>query len=346
MSRASSPLRTLAGVLAIVAGAGALTGALLAQGGRFSPRLDVYAHFAPVWLLGAVLALGPGAILAGPRFRRPLLVVGVLGALAAGALMVPELRRAAPPSADAPSAPAGGRLRLIQYNAWAENPSPEAAADWIAAQKPDVVAVEELTPALRGALIGRGFRYRGGMTLEMGIFSRVPTSRPAVVVPLGEWPVLPEFARGVFPAPGGGGSFDLVAVHMVWPTGRGYGVHAEALARLLDLYHSDRLILAGDFNLTPWSFALRRLDHRLGMARADRALATWPARIDLGGRMIDTAPFLPIDHVFVGPAWRVLAVRRGPSLGSDHCPLVVDLALVRPGRGVFIAGAPARDRRT
>ena len=47
-------------------------------------------------------------------------------------------------------------------------------------------------------------------------------------------------------------------------------------------------------------------------------------------------PLLPIDHLYAGPGWATVSVRRGPPLGSDHYPLVVTLAPVardgpRPG---------------
>ncbi|HQR90495.1 MAG TPA: endonuclease, partial [Caulobacter sp.] len=37
------------------------------------------------------------------------------------------------------------------------------------------------------------------------------------------------------------------------------------------------------------------------------------------------APFLPIDHVYAGGAWKTVSVVRGPALGSDHRPIVVKL---------------------
>ena len=86
------------------------------------------------------------------------------------------------------------------------------------------------------------------------------------------------------------------------------------------------LILAGDFNSTPWSFTLRRQDKRLGLERLTRALPSWPtARRTIWG-IGWPLPVLPIDHVYAGRAWRAVSVRRGPSLGSDHFPIVVQIA--------------------
>jgi endonuclease/exonuclease/phosphatase (EEP) superfamily protein YafD len=50
-------------------------------------------------------------------------------------------------------------------------------------------------------------------------------------------------------------------------------------------YDHDRLIVAGAFNLTPWSFALRGLYRAFPMRRVDRADYSWPlaSRSAIGG---------------------------------------------------------------
>ena len=267
-------------VAAYVVAAICLTGALLAQGGRFSARLDILSHFAPLWLTGSLLAGVWGAAVERGGARGALLALAVGGVVAAGALMFTELMRPAPAAA-AVTEPGG--LRLIQFNAWGMNRNPQAVADWIADQNPDVVAIEELTPMLHKALTQRGFFYQRGMTLSVAIFSRVPPESGPFIVPAAYWPILPEFARAAFPAPGRSGTYNLVVVHLAWPSSPRFGRQALNLADFLDLYAPDRLILAGDLNLTPWSFALRRLDRRLGLQRRDRALASWPARLLIGG---------------------------------------------------------------
>ena len=98
----------------------------------------------------------------------------------------------------------------------------------------------------------------------------------------------------------------------------------EALIHLAEGQSREGLILAGDFNLTPWSFALTRLDHGLGLERRDRAIPSWPAKRPVAGVQLTTPAILPIDHVYAGLRWRTVAIRRGPNMGSDHYPLIVD----------------------
>jgi endonuclease/exonuclease/phosphatase (EEP) superfamily protein YafD len=312
--------------LILALGCACLAAAVLAQCGRVARPFDVLSHFAPLYLLGSLGCALWGAVLAGGATGRCLLAVGAFGAVAAAILIAPEMLR--PGGPHAPPA-AARRLRLIQFNAWALNRDAALAAEWIASQKPDVITVEELMPPLRAALRAQGFHEQRGNIPSIAIFGRVVPLPAPFMAATADWPVPPEIACATFRAPGGEGVFDVVAVHLAWPTAPGAWPQALRMAEFLNLYETDRLIVAGDFNLTPWSFALRQLDRRLGIGRRDRALPTWPARVSVRGRFYDTPACLPIDHVYAGSAWRTVAVRRGPSIGSDHYPLIVDLALTR-----------------
>ena len=323
MTRTLSAVKAVVCALAFAFGVACLAAAGLANAGRDSPWLDLLTHFAPIWLAGSLAAVLCGLLPPGRGMRLALTVIGAAGALAALALIVPELSRPI-----RPPGPAGGsgRIRLIQFNAWDQNADPGRAADWIVAQHPDVVTVEELTPAFQKALVARGLVFNKGVA-STAIFSRDPRGRHPFEVPAGDWKLLPEFARASFPAPDGGEAFSVVAVHLTWPSiSRQWG-QRDVLASLLDRYPRDRLIVAGDFNLTPWSFTLRRLDGRLGLERRDRAIASWPAMQRLRGRLVMLPAMLPIDHIYAGSAWRTVSLTRGPRLGSEHYPLVIDLAL-------------------
>lgn len=343
----------------LLAGVG-FAGALVAQGGRYSPRLDVASHFAPFWLLGA-LAGGAWAV-AGERgaARRVLLGMAMLGALASADLMAPELTRPLSPRAPAASP---FRLRLIQFNTWEDLADPTGVADWIASQQPDVVTIEDVTWPLRQALIRRGFQYTDGVedvtwplrqaldrrgvqyasgVENVAIFSRRPRIHAPFMIPGPVWAILPAFSRATFASPDGGPPFTVLATHLTWPT-RAAGWRARAsLAALIDRHPHDRLILAGDFNLTPWSFTLQRLDRRFGLERRDRAIATWPSQQPLGRSLVALPAVLPIDHVYAGAAWRTVRIGRGPRIGSDHYPLVVDLALAEPAEALPAARPAGR----
>ena len=216
------------------------------------------------------------------------------------------------------------QIKLIQFNAWDQNADVDKTADWIAAQAPDLVLMQEMEPPIQQAMTRRGFHYIRGLA-RVAIFSRAEPTFAPFRVPMHDWPILPDFARATFPSPGG--AFSVIAVHLDWPTRADPQAQTKVFAELLDHYPTDRLILAGDFNLTPWSFALRGLDERLRMERRDRALFSWPVRLFPRAPLSWPLAFLPIDHVYAGKAWRTVSIERGPRLGSDHYPVVFRLAL-------------------
>jgi endonuclease/exonuclease/phosphatase family metal-dependent hydrolase len=82
---------------------------------------------------------------------------------------------------------------------------------------------------------------------------------------------------------------------------------------------NEALIIAGDFNMTPWSPAYRALRHGSFLHSATRFARTWPA----------PAPFIPLDHVLYRGQVQVVKAEAwlgGPArTASDHLPVVVEL---------------------
>lgn len=81
-------------------------------------------------------------------------------------------------------------------------------------------------------------------------------------------------------------------------------------------------LLIGDFNITMWSPYYKHFvsKAKLYNARAGFGiLPTWPTFRPLF--------YIPIDHCFVRRDIKVLEVRRGRQVGSDHLPLITDLLI-------------------
>jgi len=288
--------------------------ALVSNGGFFSARLDLIGQFAAVWLLGSGLVAFYGVCFASAVRRWVLVVLGLGGMLVCTPLVLPELTRPIRPLLQSA---AGYRIKVIEYNAWERNPNIGSDVYWLARQNPDFILMTDTDDAAILALAARGFICTQGVA-DTVIFSRLPRARETYMIPGSEWPQLPSFSRASFAA--AGGDFTVIATHLKRPTSGPHSEQRAALLRLINHYDRRRLILAGDFNSTPWSFGLRRLDQQLGLERRDRALFTWPA-------LYSPVAFLPIDHIYAGEAWRTVSIVRGPRLGSDHYPIVVTLAL-------------------
>jgi endonuclease/exonuclease/phosphatase family metal-dependent hydrolase len=82
-------------------------------------------------------------------------------------------------------------------------------------------------------------------------------------------------------------------------------------------------LVAGDFNLTVESAIYRRYwsDCPDAFSRVGRGFGWTRVLLRFAAR---------IDHVLACGGWKPVSARVGPDLGSDHLPLVVDLA---PDRG-------------
>jgi endonuclease/exonuclease/phosphatase family metal-dependent hydrolase len=110
-----------------------------------------------------------------------------------------------------------------------------------------------------------------------------------------------------------GGSLELINTHLSVLFRERPGQVAAIAAEMA----GEALVIAGDFNCTPWSPAYRILAR--GLRSATRFARTWPS----------PAPLVPIDHIFYrgrldvvsAGAWTGGPARRA----SDHLPVVAEL---------------------
>lgn len=312
--------------IAVALAVGAALVMLAAQGGRFSDRLDIATHFTVVFIVVAIIAAVLAALTPATRLRRFTLGSAALAIVLAGVLILPETLRPTPSTDEAQAEVA--RLKIIQMNSWSgRNQTMNETADWLVSQDPDIIVVEESSRRFQRALEARGDYHRTcdpDDRCEVIIYSKVaPVSGGLPRVEEGSY--FPA-TRATFAAPGG--DFTVIGAHYTWPIPAGpQQQQSLRLVQMAELYDRDRLIIAGDFNSTPWSFTLRRQDEALGVTRRNRSMLTWPAMAFSRWNIHMPLPFLAIDHVYAGSDWKTVSVERGPSLGSDHFPVIVILAL-------------------
>lgn len=322
--------------LATVAAGLSLLGLLSALGG-VSPALDLLNHVTPLFLAGSVLAIGLGLACSGPIGRSAVIMVGLGGVLATAPRIVPEWRAAPPRAAPAPS----GALTVLTQNVWDANPDPHGTAKALAARGADIVILQELQTdqaRLVARDLERVYPYAADCTLvtrwcSLAILSRLPIRNWSYHQ--GGWKP-PQWDRLVLvqaqiDSPKLG-RFEVVGAKLAHPyTG---DLQQGQIMRLIGKVRAlppDRTILVGDFNLTPWSFALRRFDKAIGLERRTRGLATWPNRMPWPSHPFASPfAFLPIDQVYAGSAWRAVAADRGPRTASDHYGALVTLAPAAP----------------
>jgi endonuclease/exonuclease/phosphatase (EEP) superfamily protein YafD len=299
------------GVTALVVVAGIPT--VLGLLDRWTPYLELTSLFR---LQYAVL-LGCAAVAAAAlrSFRV------ALAALLLVVLNVAVIARVPPAPATADDG--GIRLRFLVANVEYGNRDYGRLARLVDEVDPDVVALTELTPAWVRALSSTldDHAYRRLAPQEgaygVGLYSRVRLRESRIEqLPAGGSPTI------VATVAIGAQALAVVVTHVHTPFAgdrRTRQLHALA-AELRSL--GKPAAVCGDFNAAPWSQSiyelaqsadLRSIYGRFGLA------ATWPAD---GSRLFR----VPLDNCLVNENVAVSERRVGPDIGSDHLPLIVDLA--------------------
>ncbi len=219
-------------------------------------------------------------------------------------------------AADRNSAP----VRLVFANLLIRNEHPEKILPWIAKENPDIVALVEVNPFARDALIEslKSDRPYIVTRYDMVIASRFPltdTRRGADGLSL-----LTTDVR----APGG--DFVLAVAHLTrpWPfkpaqDQRGQFDRLDStFAGLAD----HRFVLAGDFNTPPCASGLGDFLRARRLHAAPALFGTWPSL--LPGLLRVT-----IDNAMASKDLNLSRRAAGPFDGSDHRPIVVD---IRPAK--------------
>jgi endonuclease/exonuclease/phosphatase (EEP) superfamily protein YafD len=275
------------------------------------------------------------ALLAGALARRRWALAAVCALLVVAHLawVLPGAARPAPLPEDAFSAP---RLRIVSANLLMSNPDTGGIVGEVLREDPDVLVVQELSDHWRDAFesgeVGRRLPYRVTEVREspfgVGIYSRYPLEDAGVWYAWGN-PV----ARATLRV--GGRAVRIYDVHplppvypswvAIWEGALGE-VYEELRKEFEGSVQGQALIVAGDFNMTrhaAWFGRFTDLGLRDAHLDRGRGLAvTWP-----NGTL--PVPPVQLDHVFLSGKVACLSVREGVGRGSDHRPLLLDVALVR-----------------
>jgi endonuclease/exonuclease/phosphatase (EEP) superfamily protein YafD len=218
------------------------------------------------------------------------------------------------------------RFRLVTFNTWFRNEDLRPFAHYLQVSDADVVVLQEVdvTRLDELAQLMPAYPYRT-VTPEvrrvLAIFSR--------------WPIEPEHMHlpneitrmSHVNVAWQGTRIAVFGAHLSWPLGeRNAWARAAELRMLAARARAEAgpVIVAGDFNLTPWSGYFERFVADSGLsdcAIGQGLLATWPSQV-LPVR-------IRIDHCFASRHWRVNSVKVGPNLGSDHFPVIADLDFIQ-----------------
>ncbi len=281
---------------------------------------DLFSHFAVYYMISAFILLLAAALLRASK---------VSFALIAAVLAINTCTLAPYIPLPAETAGAAKTIKILQVNTLFLNKNTDALAALIRQEKPDIIAASEVNDAFGDffASLREDYPYsqiaphdrdaRGLAFLSR--IEAVDIERSAI----GDKDIPAQTATIRIE----GRDIRFASIHPRTPM-NGPQKRDMVFAALAEKYsdlraRSGRLIIAGDFNATPWCPAQKTLtrDLNLSNARAGFGLyGSWPLWLPAPLR-------IPIDHVLVGGEIRVANFRTGPNVGSDHLPTIAVLAV-------------------
>ncbi len=329
-----------------VALAGFCFAAFAAFLGFASPLLDALNHLQPIWFTGTlVLLIFVAATFHTHPWRAGLLALGASGFLASAVIVIPEqlggifVR---------PISTQGQQTyKLMSHNLFGLNEDMARVANIIHEEAPDIIALQEFFEEQRAGLHPRiigDYPYfascAGRKGAQIALYSKMPFeviegTQCAQDSAREDNPV----ARLVTKFQSrDGNDFNVVTTHLNWP------VQVRPLFRD-DLSWSEKLaavparkqlewaelsaaingltgpiVLAGDFNSTSWSYAMRQFVRGTELTRHSHGLLTYPTIFYIKGWRKVPA-LVPIDHLMASADVQVQQVVRGGQTGSDHLPI-------------------------
>jgi endonuclease/exonuclease/phosphatase (EEP) superfamily protein YafD len=326
-------MRILLGLVRLVAGAlilAAAVPAVLAVFGFAVPLFDLFNHLQFLLFFGTLASVILGLLVFGRA--RLMTWIAALGFLASAWTFVPEWLAARVPH---PAETGAQTITLMTHNVFGLNYDMQRVARIVAAENPDIIALQEYFPEQAGeldALLKPNYPYwvrcQGGKRANLGLYSRLPFDKEMAS---GDCPMQPNGQRTAHIIAGftlaDGSHFSVMTTHMDWPypieRQRDEFIEAAATVKSIE----GPLVLVGDFNSTPWSYALRGFATDTGLTRETHGELTYPEIVTVPYRIsrdgvAATIPFLPLDQVF-SRGVTVHDLHRGPATGSDHLPVIV-----------------------
>ncbi len=228
----------------------------------------------------------------------------------------------------------GPTIKLLSANVFFKNHSATRLLEIVREESPDVVLLLEYTPEwaqmvgeLRTAYPHR-LEVPTGSPYGLALFSRYELDGVEAFA-LGEKTAIE--ARVRTPS----GPLEMIGVHLFAPTS---SWRSERRNRQLDdlaarvAHVSGPLVVVGDFNITPYSPFFEDWLAQTGLTdtRRGRDLSpSWPTQLPLAA--------IPIDHCAVSREVTIVGHRELPAFGSDHYPILAELALEPSGLPISAA---------
>ncbi len=236
------------------------------------------------------------------------------------------------PGAARAAAPSQSTLSIVSINTWDAAKNFEQLYAYLATGPADVVVLSELGPEKKDlpASLKAVYPYQSSCAhrydCSLALLSRVPFEA-AGTVPYSK--TMPAFVWARF-----SGALHVIGTHL-WRPSRNPGLHArqtEAVAKFIQRIEGS-VVLAGDLNMSPWSHGYRSLKAHAGLKAARWLTPTWPA-------WPVSVPQIALDHILISQDLSFVSTGTGPSVGSDHLPVIARIERqVQRTRGPLVGGS-------
>lgn len=224
--------------------------------------------------------------------------------------------------------PNATRFKVLLFNVWHRNGVLDDVREMVAQQNPDIVVFVETTRRIREELrpLEAAYPYRfdciGTARCDITIFARSRLVSPAVKSTADpERSPLVQVETEI-----AGCRMKLFATHMTRPFPNrpwwAQRAQAEEIGRDVGAWPGAKLVL-GDFNAAPWGYVMRTIAERGNVEVLTGAGGTWPSRLPPQLR-------IPIDNMLAGPGLSFVSRDVLPKIGSDHLPVVAEIAVTDP----------------
>jgi len=227
----------------------------------------------------------------------------------------------------------GPRLRIVALNVHTENERSHLVREFLRHAEADVILLMEVNARWLNDLASLRTNYPQVIAeprednFGIVLFSRLPLTNSAVIE-LGKAGV-PSIAATVEV---GGQNVFLLGTHPLPPgSAENARLRNEQFQEIAAHIRSQTLpaIVLGDLNSTPWSPYFKDLlrdSHLLDTSQGRGLFGSWPAWLP-GAR-------ISLDHCLISASIRVIDKQLGPSVGSDHLPVIVDLQVPSSNDGI------------
>jgi vancomycin resistance protein VanJ len=232
----------------------------------------------------------------------------------------------------------GTRLKVMSYNIWRDNQDMIAAAEIIRREEPDILLLQEVTSNQLEILIAVLNSLDRGKKLD---FLHDPINLAAIgsTFSIKKSDSLPQKNRSQkaqLETPFG--PLTVINIHGVRT---GWSIRHKGMEDLLreDVQSEEGpLILAGDFNTNEQSQTFKLIERYLANTHNEAGCGfgfTFPANSYSipfwPNKLLAFPPLIRIDHIFHSGHFTALtACTLEDSGGSDHLPIIAELALVKP----------------